>query len=91
MLEALSRGIPVVSTRVGDAPCYYVSGRLGRFCVAPGDSDGIAGAILELSSSYADYRDDFGRNGQQVLAQHLDAPSVLERLIDESSLPARRR
>ena len=91
VLEALSRGIPVVSTRVGDASRYYLREALGRFCVAPGDPDGIAGAILELCSSYADYWEDFGRNGQQLLAQHLDAPSVLERMIEESALRARRR
>jgi glycosyltransferase involved in cell wall biosynthesis len=33
VLEPLTRGIPVVSTRVGDAPRYYLSGPLGRFCV----------------------------------------------------------
>ena len=52
MLEALSRGIPVVSTRVGDASRYYLSGSLGRFCVPAGDPDGIAAAIVELCSSY---------------------------------------
>lgn len=91
VLEALSRGIPVVSTRVGDAPCYYLGGPLGRFCVAPGDPDAIAGAILELCSSYPSYRDDFCRNGQQLTAQHAEAPSVLGHLIAESALRAGRR
>ena len=91
VLEALSRGIPVVSTRVGDAPCYYRSESLGRFCVAVGDLDVIAGAILELCSSYASYRSDFGRNGRQLTAQHMKAASVLARLIDESVLRAGRR
>ena len=89
VLEALSRGIPVVSTRVGDAARYYLSDTLSRFCVAAGDPDAIAHAILELCSSYPSLRDDFGRNGRQLTAQHAEAPSVLGRLIDESALRAR--
>lgn len=91
VLEALSRGIPVVSTRVGEASCYYGGGPLGRFCVAPGDPDAIAGAILELCSSYPRYRADFCRNGEQLAAQHAEAPSVLRHLIAESAWRAGRR
>jgi glycosyltransferase involved in cell wall biosynthesis len=90
VLEALSRGIPVVSTRVGDASRYYLSGALGCFCVAAGDPDAIARSVLELCSSYPSYRDDFVRNGQKLTSQHGEAPSVLARLIDESALRARR-
>jgi len=89
VLEALSRGIPVVSTRVGDAFHYYLTDALGRFCVAAGEPDSIAGAILELCSSYPSYREDFGRNGELLTAQHAKAPSVLARLIDETALQAR--
>ena len=85
VLEALSRGIPVVSTRVGDASRYYLGGSLGRFCVAAGDADGIAAAIVELCSSYSSYRDDFRTNGQLLAARHVEAPTVLARLIDESA------
>jgi glycosyltransferase involved in cell wall biosynthesis len=89
VLEALSRGIPVVSTRVGDAPRYYLLGPLGRFCVAPGDPDAIAGAIIELCFSFRSYRADFDLNGQRLTAQHAEAPSVLARMIDEAVLPVR--
>ena len=91
VLEALSRGIPVVSTRVGDASCYYLGGPLSRFCVAPGDPDVLAEAILELCSSYPSYRDAFCENAQQLTAQHAEAPSVLGHLIAESALRAGRR
>jgi glycosyltransferase involved in cell wall biosynthesis len=91
VLEALSRGIPVVATRVGDAACYYLSDRLARFCVRAGDPDAIALAALELCSSYSSYRDDFARNGQQLTAQHADAPLALGHLIDASALRAGRR
>jgi glycosyltransferase involved in cell wall biosynthesis len=91
VLEALSRGIPVVSTRVGDASRYYLLGRLGRFCVAPGDPEAIAGAIAELCSSYGSYRDDFDLNGQRLTAEHAEGPAVLARLIGEAVLPVRAR
>jgi glycosyltransferase involved in cell wall biosynthesis len=90
VLEALARGIPVVSTRVGDAPRYYLSGPLGRFCVPAGDPDAIAGAILELCSSYPSHRAEFGRNGQLLQAQHAEAPAVLGHLVS-SDLRAGRR
>lgn len=91
VLEALSRGIPVVSTRVGDASRYYLTGSLDRFCVPAGDPDGIAAAIVELCSSYSRCREDFSANGQLLAARHVEAPSVLSRLIDESAvLPGRR-
>jgi glycosyltransferase involved in cell wall biosynthesis len=84
VLEALSRGVPVVSTRVGDAFRYYLIGPLGRFCVAPGDPEAIADAVVELCSSYQSYRDAFGRNGQRLTAQHAEAPSLLARLVEEA-------
>jgi glycosyltransferase involved in cell wall biosynthesis len=89
VLEALSRGIPVVSTRVGDASRYYLLDPLSRFCVAPGDPEAIAAAIVELCSSYRGYRDDFGLNGQRLTARHAEAPSVLAGMVDEAVLPVR--
>jgi glycosyltransferase involved in cell wall biosynthesis len=84
VLEALSRGVPVVSTRVGDAFRYYLIGPLARFCVAPGDPEAIAGAVVELCSYYRGYRDAFGANAQRLRAQHADAPSVLARMVEEA-------
>jgi glycosyltransferase involved in cell wall biosynthesis len=89
VLEALSRGIPVVSTRVGDAPRYYLTGPLSRFCVSVGDPEAIANAILELCSAYQSHREDFGRNGQLLTAQHAQAPAVLARLVDDAAVRAR--
>ena len=40
VLEALARGIPVVSTRVGDAPRYYGDGELAACCVEPATPKG---------------------------------------------------
>ena len=47
ILEPLARGIPVVSTRVGDAPAHYVSASLQSFCVDAADPDATAAAILD--------------------------------------------
>src|SRR5207248_8831432 len=69
-LEPLPRGIPVVSTGVGDAPRHYVTPALRSFCVEPGDVDAAAAAILELASAYDRYRDEFAANGRLLQARH---------------------
>src|SRR5829696_259561 len=52
VLEALARGVPVVATRVGDAPRYYALPGLERFCVAPGNAVGVASATAALAAGY---------------------------------------
>jgi glycosyltransferase involved in cell wall biosynthesis len=70
VLEALCRGIPVVSTRVGDAPDYYLSPDLRRFCVSPHDAQALAGALLALSASYDGSVGAFAANGPPLLERH---------------------
>ena len=53
VLEALARGVPVISTRVGDAPRYYAHPGLERFCVAPGDPAKVADATAAVAVGYA--------------------------------------
>ncbi len=89
-LEALSRGIPVVATRVGDAPGYYLDSSLARFCVPPRESGAIATALLELASSYRRYAELFEDNGRRLSAQHERAPQVLVGLVDAAGRPPRR-
>jgi glycosyltransferase involved in cell wall biosynthesis len=81
VLEALSRGVPVVSTRVGDAPRYYHMPDLGRFCVPAGDAPALAGALDEFASSAERYAQAFAVNGERVRAIHAEAPAILEELI----------
>ena len=81
VLEALARGVPVVSTRVGDAPRYYATPALERWCVEPGDPDATARALGELAASYDDNRQAFAANGRRLHAIHRDAPRVLMELI----------
>jgi glycosyltransferase involved in cell wall biosynthesis len=85
ILEPLARGVPVVSTHVGDAPAHYVSPSLSPFCVEPHDTDAAAAAILELASSYPRYRDEFADNGGQLRARHGKGPEQLARLLEEAS------
>jgi glycosyltransferase involved in cell wall biosynthesis len=81
VLEALSRGIPTVSTRVGDAPSYYLSSSLRRLCVAPRDPEATADALLDIASSYDDYRNQFAANADILRVRHADAGDALVRLL----------
>lgn len=88
VLEALSRGIPTVSTRVGDAPFYYASS-LRHLCVAPGDPEATADALFELASSYERYRHEFAANADILRARHAAAGEALVRLLLEALPDAR--
>jgi glycosyltransferase involved in cell wall biosynthesis len=81
VLEALARGVPVVSTRVGDAPHYYRVPSLERFCVESGDEDALGDALVRLAGSYDAHRRAFGDNGRQLASIHRAAPRVLMELI----------
>jgi glycosyltransferase involved in cell wall biosynthesis len=86
ILEPLVRGIPVVSTRVGDAPVYYLDSQLQVFCVDPGDSAAAAEAILELASSYPRYRRLFAANATGLRPRHSPAGERLSSLIETAVL-----
>lgn len=81
VLEALARGIPVVCTRVGDAPRYYGEPALERFCVGAGDPEALGAALAELATRYDEHRRAFADNARQLRAIHRDAARVLEELI----------
>jgi glycosyltransferase involved in cell wall biosynthesis len=85
MLEPLARGIPVVSTRVGDAPAHYVDPSLRSFCIDPADVDAAASAILTLASSYPRYRDEFEANARRLRARHALGPERLSALLDSAA------
>jgi glycosyltransferase involved in cell wall biosynthesis len=85
ILEPLARGIPVVSTRVGDAPAHYASSALRALCVAPDDPEAAASAILELASSYQRYREQFAANGRSLRARHRSGPERLSRLLETAA------
>lgn len=80
ILEPLSRGVPVVSTRVGDALGYYARG-LWPFCVEPGDPEAAARAILVLAASYERYRGRFAANAHELLRRHGEGAQRLAELL----------
>jgi glycosyltransferase involved in cell wall biosynthesis len=84
VLEPLSRGIPTVSTRVGDAPSHYLSSSIRHLCVAPRDPEATADALLDLASSYDSYRSRFAANADLLRARHADAGDSLARLLTEA-------
>ena len=85
MLEPLSRGIPVVSTQVGDAPYHYVDPRLQSFCVDPADTDAAASAILELASAYGAYREAFAANASRLRLRHARGAERLSELLEAAA------
>jgi glycosyltransferase involved in cell wall biosynthesis len=82
MLEPLARGIPVVSTRVGDAPGHYARRSLRGFCVEPSDARAAAEAILRLASSYSSYREEFATNAHVLRARHARGRERLSALLE---------
>jgi glycosyltransferase involved in cell wall biosynthesis len=85
MLEPLARGIPVVSTRVGDAPAHYADSALRLFCVDPADAQRAAFAILRLVMSYARYRDLFAANAQVLRTRHGGGAQRLSMLLETAA------
>jgi glycosyltransferase involved in cell wall biosynthesis len=83
VLEALSRGIPTISTRVGDAPSYYTAGSLEHLCVRPAEPRAAADALVDLASSYDAYRREFAVNGAALRERHDRAGDVLARLVSD--------
>ena len=88
VLEPLARGVPVVSTRVGDAPGYYERG-LRAFCVEPRDSEAAADAILALADSYDRYRERFAANAHQLVRLHRDGARRLAGVLEATGFTAR--
>ena len=80
LLEALSRGIPAVSTRIGDAPTYY-GPRLVDFCVSARDAGRLAAALEVLAESYDVYRREFADNAVHLRQRHGRAAEELIGLV----------
>jgi glycosyltransferase involved in cell wall biosynthesis len=87
ILEPLVRGIPVVSTRVGDAPGYYARS-LRSLCVEPADPDAAADAILEIAASYDRFRERFSTNAHELRRRHALGGERLARLVETAAHPA---
>ena len=84
VLEPLARGVPVVSTRVGDAAGYYKRG-LRAFCVEPRDPEAAAAAIVALAASYDLYRERFAANAHELVRRHRDGGRRLAAVLESQS------
>jgi glycosyltransferase involved in cell wall biosynthesis len=82
VLEALCRGIPTVSTQVGDAPAYYTRPAIRHLCVEPCDATALAQALLDLADSYETYRKEFEANAAALRAHHDGAGAALAGLAE---------
>ena len=85
LLEPLARGIPCVSTRIGDAPTYYERPSLRSLCVPPADAPKLADAILELDASYDRFRQEFAENAALLRERHASSGDVLAQLVERAS------
>jgi glycosyltransferase involved in cell wall biosynthesis len=85
ILEPLARGIPVVSTRVGDALVHYARISLRPCCVEPSDIEAAAAAILRHADSYAVYREEFAENARILRARHACGPERLTAVLETAA------
>jgi glycosyltransferase involved in cell wall biosynthesis len=82
VLEPLCRGIPTVSTRVGDAPAYYNRPAIRNLCVPSGDAESAGRALLDIASSYERQRVEFAANASILRARHAAAGEALAALAE---------
>ncbi len=78
LLEAMSWGVPVVSTTVGGIPELIRDGTDG-FLLEAGDVPALARSLIELASD-ASLRERMGRAGREQVAEAFSREAVLPRL-----------
>jgi glycosyltransferase involved in cell wall biosynthesis len=79
ILEAMTAGLPVITTPAGDAGEMVESAGAG--VVVPfGDVNAVANAMVQLARSSA-LRRELGRAGRHYIAQHCDASHLAKRLL----------
>ncbi|MGI6057566.1 MAG: glycosyltransferase family 4 protein [Bilifractor sp.] len=70
ILEAMSFGLPVISTTVGDIPACVRNGKNG-ILVSPGDIDALARALSDLTSHEEMWR-KYSRNARDTIEADFD-------------------
>ncbi|MAW60127.1 MAG: hypothetical protein CMJ94_04750 [Planctomycetes bacterium] len=79
VLEAMSAGLPCVSTPVGGIPEAVLDGETG-YLVVPGDVDGLAEALAKLVADEA-LRLQMGAAGQALLEQKFDIDKIVDQVV----------
>lgn len=77
LLEAMSAGLPVVATAVGDVPRIVQDGRTG-FVVPPGDESGLTQRLRELVRD-ASVRSAMGEAGSRRVRDHFTVGAMVEK------------
>ncbi len=82
MLEPLARGIPVVTTAVGDIG-RHLGDDLMRFTAPPGDPTALGNAIIRLCEGYDEAIPVFAANRDRLIEHHQRGPDTLSSLIKQ--------
>lgn len=88
MLEAMSAGVPIVTTAVGDIPEVITDGETGRL-VAPQDMEALAGAIAAMHAS-RDLRARIGTAGRGLVIARYSRSAMVDAYLEAYGLGARR-
>jgi len=70
LLEAMSMGLPVISSRMAGVPEIVFDGKTG-YMTDPGDVDGFADAVVKLWSDQAKYI-QMGENARRMMEEKFD-------------------
>jgi len=77
VLEAMASRLPVVASRVGDAPQLVEDGRTG-FLFDSEDADGLAAALLRVAALSAAEREALGERARDVIERRYTIASVAD-------------
>jgi glycosyltransferase involved in cell wall biosynthesis len=80
LLEAMSAGVPVVATSVGEVPSVVQQGETGML-VSPGDDAALADAIVQCLSN-TDAAREMGRRGSNFVRQHFSSAGMSAHYLD---------
>jgi glycosyltransferase involved in cell wall biosynthesis len=78
LLEAMSWALPVITTPVGGIP-RVIETEVNGLLLAPGDIDGLAGAIRRLLEDPA-LRERLGSSARSTIETHFSLPDAMEKL-----------
>ncbi len=81
VLEAFASARPVVATSVGDVPALVRDGETGLLA-RPGDAEGFARRLVELSGMTAEERALMGARGFELARREYSTERLVERTLD---------
>jgi glycosyltransferase involved in cell wall biosynthesis len=79
LLESMSMGVPVVSSRIGGVPEIVLEGETGHM-VEPGDAEALAGAIKKIWRDQGHYR-DMKAKARQLIVDRFDKATQFKQFL----------